>query len=102
MSTKKTKPKQAKPKSAEEYNAAKAGKLWQYSELPSHLADLRKRPTRFASAVRSFQRANGLSADSKLGPKTLAMIRTVYSSAPPAPEPKPVPGSDEGTETGDD
>lgn len=104
MTTKTDKPKAKRPKASgpEEYNARQAGKLWEYADLPSHLADLRKRPGLFAEAVRSFQRSHLLTADSKLGPKTLAAIRAAWSSAPSAPEAKPEPKPGEADDAGDD
>ena len=105
MAKDKTKPKATKaPKATtpEAYNTSKAGKSWSYADLPSHLASLRKRPSLFANAVRAFQRASGLVADSKLGPKTLAIIRAVYSSAPPAQKAKPEATPGDADDAGDD
>ena len=106
MAKDKTKPKATKATKAttpEAYNASKAGKSWNYSDLPSHLASLRKRPTLFANAIRAFQKANGLLADSKLGPKTLKTIRAVFSSAPPATEAsKDSAEGDKSDDAGDD
>ena len=89
--TKKDKVKKpAKPQSAEECNAKQAGKLWNWSDLPSHLASLRKKPAFFVDAVEVLQQIHGLKIDGKLGKKTLQMIRSVWSSsAPSAPAAKP-------------
>ena len=96
------KTKATKATTAEGYNTRQAGKLWTWAELPSHLSDLRKRPGMLADAVRSFQRSKGLTADSRLGPKTLAAIRAAWSSAPLAPEAKPAPEPGDSDDAGDD
>lgn len=95
--TKAAKPKARQSFSPEGYNAKQAGKLWTWADLPCHMSDLRKRPGLFSDAVRSFQRSKGLTADGKLGPKTLAAIRSVWPSAPPAADTKPdqKPGEDD-------
>ena len=89
---KETTKKSKRASTPESYNASQAGKLWTWSELPSHISDCRKRPALFVEVVRGFQKGHGLTADGKLGPKTLAKIRAVWSViAPPAKEANPEP-----------
>ena len=64
--------------SAEKYNARKAGKLWQWSELPDHMRERRNDPAAFEKRVRVFQLGAGLLVDGKLGAKTLAAIHAVW------------------------
>lgn len=71
----------------EDYNAKKAGSLWKYKDLPSHLGTLSKHPECFATAVRVFQKTTGLTADGKLGPKTLSKIFEIWPQLSSAKEP---------------
>ena len=94
--------KPAKPLTAVDYNSKQAGKLWSWSELPSHMADCQKRPALLVQAVRSFQKRQGLAPDGMLGPNTLAAIRAVWSLAPPKTEAPPAKVADDADDTGDD
>ena len=73
--------------SAEKYNKQKAGKLWDWGSLPSHMRDHRANPAAFAKRVRVFQSQHSLTVDGKLGPKTLAAIRSVWPVVSAVPTP---------------
>ena len=80
--------------SAEKYNSGKAGKLWDWAELPPHMRDHRATPSAFAKRVRVFQAQRGLVADGKLGPKTLDAIRLLWPAlTAPAPIHAPAPAA---------
>lgn len=65
------------------FNLAQVGKTWKREELPPPFSTLDPASTTFADAVATFQAAKGLGADGKLGPNTLAAMRT----AAPKPDP---------------
>lgn len=57
------------------YNVAQAGVLWQRSALPAPFCTLDPSTPAFADAVSTFQQVRGLTADGKLGPRTLAAMQ---------------------------
>ena len=61
--------------SAQDYNLASAGKLWQPYQLPPTLLSAWQRgPREFVTQVEALQRLCGLPVDGKLGPNTLKRI----------------------------
>lgn len=60
---------------AQDYNLANAGKLWQPYQLPAPLLSAWSRgPREFVTQVEALQRLCGLPVDGKLGPQTLKRI----------------------------
>ena len=83
---------------AEKYNSSKAGKLWQWSQLPDHMREHSAAPEKLIKRVRVFQANHGLTVDGKIGPKTfgaillmwpqLAAAEAVQAAPEPAAEPE--------------
>lgn len=63
------------PDARVEYNARQAGVLWVASALPAPFCTLNPATPAFADAVSTFQQVRGLTADGRLGPKTLAAMQ---------------------------